>query len=102
MGTISGTTHIRTVFSFSPGIGRHFTGNELCSSDDSFNTTLSHLVLIYDKQCLLLIPEAKIQSNQVWRMREPENGCPSSYPVIRKFPVQKDTNMMGRVRWCTV
>jgi hypothetical protein len=29
MGTISGTTHIKTIFSFSPGTDRHFIGNVL-------------------------------------------------------------------------
>jgi len=35
MGTVSGTTHIKTIFSFSPGTGRHLLGNALCRSDDS-------------------------------------------------------------------
>jgi hypothetical protein len=30
----------------------------------------------------------------------PGNG-PPSYPVVRKFPVQKGTNAIGEVRWCT-
>jgi hypothetical protein len=35
MGTINGMTHIKTIFSISPGIGEHFIGNVLCYSDDS-------------------------------------------------------------------
>jgi len=35
MAAISSTTHIKTTFSVSPGIAKHFTGNALCSSDDS-------------------------------------------------------------------
>jgi hypothetical protein len=35
MGIISGTAHIETIFSFSPGTDKHCTGNALCSSDDS-------------------------------------------------------------------
>jgi len=41
MGTNSGTTHVQTIFSFSPGTGKHFTNNALCSSDDSV-TQLIH------------------------------------------------------------
>jgi hypothetical protein len=35
MGPISGTTRIKTIFSFSPGTGKHFIGNAFCNSDDS-------------------------------------------------------------------
>jgi hypothetical protein len=35
MGTISGMTHIKMIFSFWTGIGRNFIGNGLCSCDDS-------------------------------------------------------------------
>jgi hypothetical protein len=41
--TISGTTHIKTIFSFSPGTGKHFIGNALCHSDDSV-TQLIHIL----------------------------------------------------------
>jgi hypothetical protein len=42
MVTVSGTTHIRTAFSFTPDIGKHFTGNAMSSLDDS----VMHLVRI--------------------------------------------------------
>jgi len=42
-GTISVTTHIRTIFNASPGIGKYFIGNALCSSDDSV-TQLIHIL----------------------------------------------------------
>jgi len=35
MGAISGTIHIQTIFSLSPGICKHFSAEALCSSDDS-------------------------------------------------------------------
>jgi len=35
MGTISSMTHIKMTFSSLPGTGKHFTGNTICSSDDS-------------------------------------------------------------------
>jgi hypothetical protein len=31
MGIISDTTHIKTIFSFSPAIGKHFIGNAVVS-----------------------------------------------------------------------
>jgi len=34
MVTISCTTHMKTIFSFSSGIGKHLIDNALCSSDD--------------------------------------------------------------------
>jgi len=34
-GTISSTTHIKTIFSLSPGTDQHFIANGLCNSDDS-------------------------------------------------------------------
>jgi hypothetical protein len=34
MGTTGVTTHITTIFSFSPGTGKHFFGNALFSCDD--------------------------------------------------------------------
>jgi hypothetical protein len=43
MGTIGGTTHIKTIFSFWTGTGKHFIGNALCSSDDSV-MQLTHIL----------------------------------------------------------
>jgi hypothetical protein len=42
MGTISGTTHIKTKFSAWTGTDKHFIGNALCSSGNC-HLTLSHL-----------------------------------------------------------
>jgi hypothetical protein len=39
----SGTTHIKTIFSFSPGTGMRLIGNAFCSSDDSV-TQLIHIL----------------------------------------------------------
>jgi hypothetical protein len=52
MATISGTTNIKTIFSFSPCSGIHFSGNALCSSNDS----VTQLSVFHDKQCLLKTP----------------------------------------------
>jgi len=46
--------------------------------------------------------EEKIQRNQIWRIKGPENGSPSCCPTIRKLLVQKGTNTMEEVRWCTI
>jgi hypothetical protein len=40
--TFSGTTHIKTIFNFSPGTDEHFNGNTLCNSNDS-PTQLIHI-----------------------------------------------------------
>jgi len=34
MDTVSGMTHIKMIFSFSPGVSKHFIGNPLCSSNN--------------------------------------------------------------------
>jgi len=52
-GTISGTTHIKTIFSFSSGTGKHFIGNALCSSDDSVTHLIHNFAMFHDKQRLL-------------------------------------------------
>jgi len=43
MGTISGTTHLKTIFSFSPATDKHFNGSEPYSSEDSVKQ-LSHIL----------------------------------------------------------
>jgi hypothetical protein len=43
MGTISGTTHIKMIFKFLPGIGKHFITNEIWNSDNSV-TQLIHIL----------------------------------------------------------
>jgi hypothetical protein len=75
MGTINDMTHIKTIFSFLPGNGRHFIGNVLCSSDGCC-AAYSHFALFHDKQ---KPPEAKIQRSQIWRMGG--QGMGSSLPV---------------------
>jgi hypothetical protein len=41
--------------------------------------------------------EEKNPEQPTWRMRGSGNGHPTSYPMVRKLPVQKDKNMMGDV-----
>jgi hypothetical protein len=51
-GTISETTHIKIIFNFSLGIGKHFIGKALCSSDDC-HATHSHFHPFHYEQCLI-------------------------------------------------
>jgi hypothetical protein len=60
--TIGGTTHIKTIFSFSPGIGKHFIGNALCSSDDSV-TGLIHTKVVCKFHGLTLL----LRVGTLWR-----------------------------------
>jgi len=46
IGITSGTTHIKTIFSLSPGTDKNFIGNALCSSDDSI-TQLIHILYVF-------------------------------------------------------
>jgi hypothetical protein len=61
-GTISGTTHIKTISSFSPGTDKHCIGNTLCSSDDSV-TQLIHILQRFTTKNFFLnkFPDAKIE-----------------------------------------
>jgi hypothetical protein len=54
MGTISGATHIKMIFSFPACIGKHFISNTLCISDNF----VKHL---------LQAPKKEIKS-QIWKM----------------------------------
>jgi hypothetical protein len=46
MGTISGTAHIKSIFSLWTGVGKHFIVNALCSSGDSV-TQLIHILTFF-------------------------------------------------------
>jgi len=61
MGTISGTTHIKMIFSFSPSNGKHFIGNTHCSSDNSVKQHIHVLHFFMTKNVLYNFPEEKIQ-----------------------------------------
>jgi hypothetical protein len=76
MGTISGTTHMKTILSFLPGIG-----NAFYSSDDPFSQ-LFHILHFF----MINSEKSNVE------MRGPENGPSSSYPVIKELPLQKGTN----------
>jgi hypothetical protein len=64
-GKSSGTTHIKTILSFSPTTDKYPIGNELCSFDDSVMQLIYIYIYIYlapfhYKQCLLQTPRRKI------------------------------------------
>lgn len=84
IGITSGTTHIKTILSSSPGSGKHFTGNIFCSSDDSVMQFIHilHLFMInvFYKPC-----KKKIQS-QLWRLRGPGDGGPLSITNNQEAP----------------
>jgi hypothetical protein len=46
MGTISGTTHLKAIFSFLPSTGEDFIGNTFCSSNNSF-MQLNHILHLF-------------------------------------------------------
>jgi hypothetical protein len=47
-------------------------------------------------------PEENIQRSHTWKTGRPGNGSPSSYPTIRKLPVQRGTDKTDEVRRKTV
>jgi len=81
----SGTTHIKTIFSFWRGIGKHFTGNALCSYDDSV-TEFVHILRFITIENLFYKPP-----HEEWG----GHGMgPPFYAKIRELPVHKATSMM--------
>jgi hypothetical protein len=84
IGTISGTTHIKTVFSFWPGIGKHFTGNALWISDNSV-MQLIHILLFYMVSRVLYKPPEKNSEKS-----NLENEGPGNFPQIFLSNDQED------------
>jgi hypothetical protein len=100
MGTINGKTHIKTIFSFSQGTGKHFIGNALSSSDGSVKQLIHALhffTIVSFRKPKRKIPEESYLANEgarKWVAR-------SFYPMIRKSPVQIGTNTTGDMGWYT-
>jgi hypothetical protein len=80
MGTISGVTHIKTLFSFFPDIGEHFIGNTVCC--------ITHILHSHDKHvlqtCRRKIPDESNLENE-----GPRNGSPTFTAMIRKLLTRK-------------
>jgi hypothetical protein len=55
IGTTSDMTHIKIIFSFSPGNVKRFIGKTLCSSDDSV-TQLIHILQFFTIKMLFISP----------------------------------------------
>jgi hypothetical protein len=96
MGTVSGTTHFKTIFSFSPGIDKNFIGKALCRFDYSVMHFIHILHLFKINNVFYTHPEERLQTSEIWRIKGLGNGYPCSYPTIRKLPLQKGTNTMEK------
>jgi hypothetical protein len=92
MGTVSSTTHIKTISSFSPGIGKHFHIKALYSSDNSV-TQLVHI--LQDEYFLLQTPRIKYLEETNLENVVARELTSSSFPINGKL----GTNMIGEVRW---
>jgi len=75
-GIISGTTHIKTIFSFSPDTGKRFICNALCNSDHSFTQLLRILHFMALNDVFYKPTDENIQRSQIWRTKGPGNGPP--------------------------
>jgi hypothetical protein len=95
MDTITGTTDMKMIFSFSPVTGSHFIGNALCSSDDSVTQLLHILQLCMIKKCLLQTTRRKNPKEKILEKEEQGNGPTLSCPTSRKLTVQKGKNTKG-------
>jgi len=102
MGTISGTAYIKTIFSFLPGIGISLVTYSAALTILSCEWVHSHFAHFHDEQCPLQNPRKKNPEDLNLKNKWSLEWVPSSYQMIRKISVQKDKNMMGEVRWCTI
>jgi len=91
MDTVSDKTHIQTIFNFSPGVGVHFIGNALCSSDVSVEQ-LIHILHFFSINSVLFKPPEKKNPDESNLEDYPGSGSTSSYPTIKILLVQKGTN----------
>jgi hypothetical protein len=66
MGTISGTTHVMIIFSFWPGIGKHFTGNIFYSSDHSVTQLIHIFYMFMTNNVFYKPPEEKNMEELIW------------------------------------
>jgi hypothetical protein len=100
MGTISDTTHFKTMFSFWPGTDKHFIGNALCCSDGSV-TQLLHSLHFFTINNVFQKKLEKIQTSKTWRQgdRESVPPPPISYPAVKKLPILKGPTTTGEMRW---
>jgi hypothetical protein len=87
MGTISDTTHVKTIFSFLPGTGKRFIGNALRSSDGCY-ATLSHFAPFHNEHRKKKPDKSNLEEEV------PGNGSP--------LPVQKGIKTTGEVRQYTI
>jgi hypothetical protein len=85
-------THIKIIFSSLPGIGKHFIGNILCTSDNSVTQLIHILHFSTINNVFYKLPEEKILRSQICRTERAGNESPFSFPTMRKLPVQKDMN----------
>jgi hypothetical protein len=93
MGTISGKTLFKVIFSFLPGIGKHFIGNSLCST----NIHILHLFLINNVSYKPL----KKKSRESDLENEGARGLgPRFLPKYQETPCPERHKMVGDVRRC--
>jgi hypothetical protein len=86
--------------SFSPGIGKHFIGNTLCTSDDSVAEFIYVLHIVMISRVFYKCPEKK--SKQV------KSGNKRAREWVLILSNDQETlcterqNTVGEVRWCTI
>jgi len=100
MGSISDTTHIKVIFCFLPGVGKHFIGNTHCSSDDC-NTGHSCFALFHDKQCPLQTSRKNPENSNLENRGSEEMCTPLPIEQWRTLFPESD-KLMGEGRWCTI
>jgi hypothetical protein len=99
MDTISGTTHIKTIFSFWTGDVRNFIGNALCISNDSV-TQLIHTV--YFSIIISVVSNLRNKYPVYWNLENEGTRYWSPLFLFNRLPVQKSTTTTGEMGWFTM
>jgi hypothetical protein len=101
MGTISGTTHIKMIFSFSPVIGKHLIGNALWNAEDSIMQLIQILHSFAINDVFYNPPEENTPGESNLELRGAGNGYPCSY-INQETPCPERHEHDAEVRWCTI
>jgi hypothetical protein len=97
MGAITGTTHIKTMFSASPGTGKHFIGNAPCSSDDSVTQQNYSLCFFTINNSLYKSPDETGQRREIWGGKRPGNRSPIFLSNDQEIPCPGNQELSERI-----
>jgi hypothetical protein len=100
-GTITGTTHKKTLFNSSPVIGKHFIDNSLSSSDDC-HAIHSYLAPFHDKERPLQTQRRKYAEESNAENEGTSEWAPFFQSNDQETPCPERREYELEVSWCTI